>query len=43
MDDYRRGLVWWMDLLAIYTQDSEVQVITAPLPISTIQNYHSTR
>jgi hypothetical protein len=30
MSDYRRGLDWWMDLLTIYTYDSELQAITAP-------------
>jgi hypothetical protein len=27
--DYRRGIEWWMDLMAIYTHHSELQVITA--------------
>jgi hypothetical protein len=36
LGDYRRGLHSWMDLLATYTHDPELQVITAPLLISTI-------
>jgi hypothetical protein len=36
MSDSRRGLYWWMDLLTIYTHDSELQAITAPPLISTI-------
>jgi hypothetical protein len=28
-DDYNRGLDWSMDLLTTYTDDSELQVITA--------------
>jgi hypothetical protein len=34
--DYRRGMHWWMDLLATDTHDSDLQVITAPPLISTI-------
>jgi hypothetical protein len=34
--DYRRCMHWWMDLLTTYTDDSEVQVITALLLISTL-------
>jgi hypothetical protein len=34
--DYRWGLEWWMDLLTTCTHHSELQVITAPLLISTI-------
>jgi hypothetical protein len=29
MDDYRRGMDWWMDLLTTYTYHPELQVITA--------------
>jgi hypothetical protein len=36
MNDCRRGLDWWMDLLATYTHDSELQVITASPLISII-------
>jgi hypothetical protein len=32
--DYRRFLDWWMDLLTIYTHDSELQAITAQPLIS---------
>jgi hypothetical protein len=39
--DYRRGLDWWMDLLTTYTHDSELQVITAPLLISTTPLAHA--
>jgi hypothetical protein len=35
MCDYRRGLDWRMDLLTTYTNDLELQTITAPPLIST--------
>jgi hypothetical protein len=35
-NDYRRGLDCWVDSLASYTHDLELQIITAPPPISTI-------
>jgi hypothetical protein len=38
MCDYRRGLDWWMDLMATYTHDSELQVITTPLLIYALQS-----
>jgi hypothetical protein len=41
MCDYRRDLGWWMDILTTYKNDLELQVIAAPLLISTI--HHSTR
>jgi hypothetical protein len=34
--DYRRGLDWWVEILATYTHLSELQVITAPPLISRI-------
>jgi hypothetical protein len=34
--DYRLCLDWWKDLFAIYTNDSEIHAIRAPLLISTI-------
>jgi hypothetical protein len=34
--DYGQGVDWWMDLITTYTHHSEVQLITAPLLISTI-------
>jgi hypothetical protein len=34
--DYRRGLDWWMDLLATCAHHSEVQLITALTLISTL-------
>jgi hypothetical protein len=36
MSDYRWGLDWWLDLLATYTHDWWLRVITAPPLISTI-------
>jgi hypothetical protein len=36
MGDTRRGLGWILDLLTTYTQDSELQALTAPPLISTI-------
>jgi hypothetical protein len=36
MCNYRQGFDWWIYLLTTYTQDSELQEITAPLLISTI-------
>jgi hypothetical protein len=36
MCDYRRGLDWWMDLLATSTHDSELQAVTTLSPISTL-------
>jgi hypothetical protein len=36
MRDYRRGVDWWMALLTTYVHRSELQVITAPLLISTL-------
>jgi hypothetical protein len=39
---YRRGMNWWMDLLTTYRHDSELQAITAPPPISTIQKITTT-
>jgi hypothetical protein len=41
--DYRRGLDWRIDLLTTYTHDSELQAVTTPPLISTIQNHHNTR
>jgi hypothetical protein len=32
--DYRRGLDWWMHLLSTYTNNSELQALTAPPLIS---------
>jgi hypothetical protein len=34
--DYRWGMDWWMSLLTTYTHDSELQVITVLLLISTL-------
>jgi hypothetical protein len=34
--DYRREMVWWMDLMTTYTHHSELKVITALSLISTI-------
>jgi hypothetical protein len=34
--DYRRGLGWWMHLLTTYTNNSELQAITAPPLISAL-------
>jgi hypothetical protein len=39
MNDCRRGLDWWMDLLTTYTPDLQVQVITASPLISTIHKW----
>jgi hypothetical protein len=36
MCDYRRGMDWWMDLLATNTSLFELQVITALSLISTL-------